>query len=139
MLTAGGFANSAAQDTFCSGTDCVVWRIYDQSPNGNHLDIAPPGGAHLHRDLPVNATRESLTVGGHHVYGAYFEGNQGYRIDHGINIAKGNEPETILAVLHGKHYNDGCCFDYGNAESNNLDTGKGSMEVISFLPEVVDV
>lgn len=26
----------------------------------------------------------------------------------------------------------GCCFDYGNAESNNLDTGKGSMEAIYF-------
>ena len=33
------------------------------------------------------------------------------------------------AVFGGKHYNGGCCFDYGNAESNNLDTGAGSMEV----------
>jgi hypothetical protein len=27
-------------------------------------------------------------------------------------------------VLDGTHYNGACCFDYGNAETNNLDTGK---------------
>jgi hypothetical protein len=30
VLAAGGFANAAAQDAFCAGTDCVVQRIYDQ-------------------------------------------------------------------------------------------------------------
>ena len=42
----------------------VIWRIYDQSPKMNHLDIAPPGGAHRAEDSPVNATREKLMVGG---------------------------------------------------------------------------
>lgn len=27
---AGGFADSAAQDTFCAGTSCVVTRLFDQ-------------------------------------------------------------------------------------------------------------
>ncbi|MDA8141496.1 MAG: hypothetical protein M0036_22870, partial [Desulfobacteraceae bacterium] len=30
-LEAGGFANAAAQDTFCSGTTCTITIIYDQS------------------------------------------------------------------------------------------------------------
>jgi hypothetical protein len=38
----------------------------------------------------------------------------------------------MYAVLDGTHYNDGCCFDYGNAETNNRDTGNGHMEAIYF-------
>jgi non-reducing end alpha-L-arabinofuranosidase len=43
--SAGGIANSAAQDTFCSGTTCKIQVIYDQSGRGNHFTAAPPGGA----------------------------------------------------------------------------------------------
>src|SRR6201999_1992892 len=31
VLSAGGYANAAAQDTFCAGTTCVITEIYDQS------------------------------------------------------------------------------------------------------------
>src|SRR5690348_10395033 len=31
VLSAGGYANAAAQDSFCSGTTCVITIIYDQS------------------------------------------------------------------------------------------------------------
>jgi hypothetical protein len=61
-------------------------------------------------DKPVNATRHQVTVGGHAVYAAYFEGGQGYRIDKTSGIATGNEPETLYMVTSGKHYNGGCCF-----------------------------
>ena len=44
-LSAGGVANAATQDTFCSGTTCLISVIYDQSGKGNHLTQAPPGGA----------------------------------------------------------------------------------------------
>src|SRR5262245_9757973 len=43
-LSAGDFANAAAQDSFCAGTTCVITIIYDQSGRGNHLTQAPPGG-----------------------------------------------------------------------------------------------
>ena len=36
----------------------------------------------------------------------------------------------MYMVVAGDHYNDRCCFDYGNAEANDLDTGKGSMEAV---------
>lgn len=44
-LSAGGVANAATQDSFCSGTTCVITIIYDQSGKGNHLTQAPAGGA----------------------------------------------------------------------------------------------
>ena len=68
VATAGGFADAAAQDKFCGVSACHIWMIYDQSPRHNHLHIAPPGGNHKEEDAPVNASRESLTVGGHRVY-----------------------------------------------------------------------
>src|SRR5512146_2490155 len=44
VLSAGGYANAAAQDSFCAGTTCLITIIYDQSGRGNHLTQAPPGG-----------------------------------------------------------------------------------------------
>lgn len=38
----------------------------------------------------------------------------------------------MYAVLDGTHYNGGCCFDYGNAETDSRDDGNGTMEAIYF-------
>jgi len=130
VLSAGGFANASAQDFFCGKSNCVVQRIYDQSPMQNHLDPAPPGGYVPHPDKPVDAKRHKVTVGGHPVYAAYFEGGMGYRIDRTKGIATSNDPETIYMVTSGTHVNGGCCFDYGNAEVNNNDDGAGTMECV---------
>ena len=37
VLSAGGYANAAAQDSFCANTTCVITVIYDQSGRGNNL------------------------------------------------------------------------------------------------------
>src|SRR5579884_731620 len=37
VVSAGGYANAAAQDSFCAGTTCVITVIYDQSGRGNNL------------------------------------------------------------------------------------------------------
>mmetsp|Transcript_93628 Transcript_93628/g.260658 ORF Transcript_93628/g.260658 Transcript_93628/m.260658 type:complete len:327 (-) Transcript_93628:24-1004(-) len=105
---------------------------FDQSPRGNHLDLAPPGGAVRKPDRGVNATRERLRVGGHSVYGAYFEGGMGYRNDRTRGIATGDEPESMYMVAAGRHYNRACCFDYGNAETDAIDHGAGTMEAVYF-------
>jgi len=128
---ADGFANSAVQDKFCAGTDCFISRIYDQSPQGNHLDTAPRGTQHG-PDAPVNATAEKLMLGGHPVYAAYFEPGQGYRNNKVTGTAKGDEAETIYMVTSGKHFNNKCCFDYGNAEIDNRDDGAATMEAVYF-------
>jgi hypothetical protein len=76
-VTAEGAANSAAQDTFCGGTPCTIFKIYDQSPKANHLDLAPPGGAANHPDVGTNATSQRLVIYGRPVYAAVFDGGEG--------------------------------------------------------------
>jgi hypothetical protein len=43
VLSAGGYANASAQDSFCAGTTCLLTVLYDQSGRNNHLTQAPPG------------------------------------------------------------------------------------------------
>ena len=56
----------------------------------------------------------------------------GYRNNAAKGTATGDAAEGLYAVFDGTHYNGGCCFDYGNAETNSKDTGAGSMEAIYF-------
>lgn len=132
VLSAGGFANAAAQDTFCAGTTCVITIIYDQSGRGNDLTQAPGGGAAGGPDNLANASALPLMVSGHHVYGVFVAPGTGYRNDHTSGIATGDSAEGEYAIFDGTHFNGGCCFDYGNAETSNNDTGNGHMEAIYF-------
>ena len=130
-LTAGGFANAAAQDSFCAGTTCTITIIYDQSSRGNHLTVAPAGGAGG-ADTPSNATAAPITINGNRAYGVFIAAGNGYRDNTTSGIATGDQAEAMYAVFDGTHFNGGCCFDYGNAETNNLDNGNGHMEAIYF-------
>ena len=107
----------------------------------------------------VNASQHPIQVGnGVGVYGMYFDPGYGYHVDNTKGIAKGNEPESIYAVMSGTHYNGGCCFEcvhllflnllllssllptnptwcsYGNSENSiiakNSSLGAGTMEAI---------
>jgi hypothetical protein len=131
-LSAGGVANAAAQDSFCSGTSCVITIIYDQSGRGNNLTQAPAGGAAGGPDNLASATAAPTTVGGQKAYGVYVAAGTGYRNNHTNGIATGDSAEGMYAIFDGTHYNGGCCFDYGNAETNSNDNGNGTMEAIYF-------
>ncbi|MEN3361980.1 MAG: non-reducing end alpha-L-arabinofuranosidase, partial [Mycobacteriales bacterium] len=78
LLAAGGYANAAAQDSFCANTTCIITVIYDQSSRHNDLTIEGPGGAGG-QDTGVPADALPVTAGGHIVYGASFSGVMGYR------------------------------------------------------------
>ena len=130
-LTAGGYANAAAQDTFCANTSCTITGIYDQTANANHLSIEGPGGAGG-QDVGANAAALPIMAGGHKVYGVYVSAGVGYRNNLTTGVATGSQPEGMYMVTEGTHYNDRCCFDYGNAETNTLDTGNGHMDAINF-------
>jgi hypothetical protein len=132
VLSAGGYANAATQDSFCANTTCVITVIYDQSGRGNNLTQAPGGGAAGGPDNLANATAAPTTVGGHKAYGVYVAAGTGYRDDHTSGIATGDGSEGEYAIFDGTHFNGGCCFDYGNAETSNNDTGNGHMEAIYF-------
>ncbi|WP_034261464.1 arabinofuranosidase catalytic domain-containing protein [Actinospica robiniae] len=135
VTSAGGYANAAAQDSFCSGTSCVITEIYDQSGHGNNLTDAPAGGAAGGPDALANATAAPTTLNGHEAYGVYIAAGDGYRDDSTSGIATGDNAESEYAVLDGTHYNSGCCFDYGNAETDAHDDGNGTMEAIYFGTE----
>ena len=131
----GGFANADVQDAFCAGTSCEVWKLVDQSAFSNDLSTAPPGGAARHVDNGVNASALPVRLpDGSRAYGMLFVSgaNQGYRSDITNSVAVGNTAETIMMVTSSRAFNDKCCFDFGNAEANNLDTGEGSMEAVYF-------
>lgn len=138
-LSAGGVANAAAQDTFCANTTCLISIIYDQSGRGNHLTQAPPGGFSGPEsngyDNLASAIGAPVTLNGQKAYGVFISPGTGYRNNAASGTATADAAEGMYAVLDGTHYNSGCCFDYGNAETSNTDTGNGHMEAIYFGTE----
>src|SRR5580700_7762006 len=75
-LSAGGYANAAAQDSFCAGTYCTITEIYDQSGHGNNLTIGPAGG-NGGADIGANAAALPVLADGHKVYGVYISPGMG--------------------------------------------------------------
>ncbi|MDT5131451.1 MAG: hypothetical protein QOE41_762, partial [Mycobacterium sp.] len=132
----GGYADAAAQDAFCANTTCVITKIYDQSPHHNDLTQAPRGafsGPALggFDNLPI-ADMAPITISGHKSYGVFIAPGMGLRNNHPTGTAVGDEPEGMYWVIDGHHFNDGCCFDYGNAEIDSRDDGNGTMETSYF-------
>ena len=133
---AGGYANAAAQDTFCANTYCWIAKIYDQSPKHNDLTQAPRGGFSGpamggFNNVPI-ADMAPVTVMGHKVYGVFIEPGMGLRDDDPRGTAVDDQAEGQYWVINGQHHNSGCCFDYGNAETDSRDDGNGTMETTYF-------
>ena len=133
-LTAGGYANAAAQDSFCGGASCTITEIYDQTPRHNNLTIEGPGGNGA-QDFGANAAALPIIAGGHEVYGLYVSAGVGYRDNATSGVATGSSAEGMYMVTQGTHVNNRCCFDYGNAETNSRDNGNGHMDAINFGTE----
>jgi len=143
-VVAGGYANAAAQDTFCAGATCTISIIYDQSPNKNDLKPAPRGAAAPTPDNPANATDLKTTLNGHPAYGVFIKPGIGYRAGCsgcsaalGKGTATGDQPETEYMVTSQNGLVNGCCFDYGNAETDSNDDGNGTAETAYFGGGVV--
>jgi len=137
-LVRGGYANTAAQDKFCSGTTCTITKIYDQTPNNNDLTPAPPGGAAKGPgpdgyDAPAVANALPAMVGGHKVYGIAILPGMGYRNDTAKGTAVNGQAEGVYMVTSALNLNGKCCFDFGNAETNNLDNDIGHMDAINIM------
>jgi hypothetical protein len=138
----GGFADAALQDTFCMGTDCTILKLYDQSGHGNTVEAEIPGvvlgkGANAHEGhsgmTAANAAQESLTVGGHKVYSLYTKPSQAYWQDgSATGMPLGASPQGIYVVTSGKHFNGGCCYDYGNGEVSRTYVPGNSMDALYF-------
>jgi len=132
----GGYADAAMQDAFCSNTLCFITKIYDQSGKGNHLMQAAPGtfkgpAKGGFNNLPI-ADMAPISINGHKAYGVYIIPGMGLRNNNAREIAINDEPEGIYYVINGKHYDSGCCFDYGNSSTNGRAVGTGTMETTYY-------
>ncbi len=132
----GGYADAAAQDAFCANTYCWITTIYDQSGKGNHLTQAPRGGFSGpamggFNNIPL-ADMAPITIMGHKAYGVFIEPGMGLRDDDPVGTAVDDQAEGQYWVVNGHHYNSGCCFDYGNAETDSRDDGDGTMETTYY-------
>jgi hypothetical protein len=84
-------------------------------------------------DTPATATRESVTAGGNKAYSLYINpGDSYWHNGSGSGIPTGSAPEGIYLVTGGTHVNGGCCFDYGNSETDRRADGAGAMDAIYF-------
>ena len=133
-LSAGGYADAAAQDSFCLATVCRITEIYDQSGKGNNLTVEGAGG-NGSADVGAIANALPITINGNKAYGVYVTAGVGYRNDSTSGVPTGSTAQDEYMVTSGTHVNGGCCFDYGNAETSNDDTGNGHMEAINFGTE----
>src|ERR1700691_3197085 len=133
-VQAGGYADAAAQNSFCAGTVCTITRIYDQSPYHNDLGVGPIGG-NGGPDAAAIANALPVIVDGHHVYGVNVQAGVGYRNDVTRGVPVGSQPQDAYMVTSGLHVDDLCCFDFGNAETSGTDNGNGHMDAINFGTE----
>ena len=132
----GGYADAAAQDKFCANTYCWITTIYDQSGKHNDLTQAPRGGFSGpalggFNNLPL-ADMAPVTIMGHKVYGVFIEPGMGLREDDAKGTAVDDQAEGQYWVINGLHFNNGCCFDYGNAETDSRDDDNGTMETAYY-------
>ena len=135
VLSAGGVANAAAQDSFCAGTTCTITRLYDQTGGGNTLVYQGPGGTGG-ADTAAVATTEAVSVGGQKAYALYINpGNSYFAYNSSGGVPTGSSPEGEYMVTSGTHVNNKCCFDYGNSEIDHHADGNGAMDAINFGTE----
>ena len=132
----GGYADAAAQDKFCKDTYCWITILYDQSGKENHLVQAPRGGFSGQamggfNNVPM-ADWAPVTLMGHKVYGVFITAGMGLRWNDAHGTAVDDQAEGQYWVINGQHYNTGCCFDYGNAETDSRDDGDGTMETTYY-------
>jgi non-reducing end alpha-L-arabinofuranosidase len=132
-----GYADGAAQDLFCTGGTCTISIIYDQSGMKNDLKPGPKGGAKATPDNPVKATDLKATINGHMVYGVLIKPGSGYRLLKANGTATGDQPQSMYMVSSQQNLINGCCFDYGNAETSANDDGNGTMEAVYLGQGVV--
>lgn len=139
IASVDGYADGAAHVAFCGVAECTFNIIYDQSGYGNHLTVAPPGSAKPTPSTPANASTLPVTINGRSAFGMKFRPGQGYRaacnecpypetFPSGVPV--GDAPQTQYMVSSQHDLIDGCCFDYGNAETTANNDGNGTMEAV---------
>ena len=130
VASAGGFVDLTALNTFCSATNCFVSRLYDQSGNVNDMWQATAANQpSVGFWTAGNGTKYPIAV------------SKGYQWLRNRTATKkiptGSNPQTEYFVVHGDYAGrasgtNGCCYDYGNMETNIVDDGPGTMTALYF-------
>jgi hypothetical protein len=135
VKSTGGFADSAQQESFCMGSTCTIWRVYDQSGRGNFLEAQTPDSTVGGRQgqTAANAAAEDLNVSGNKVYSLYTRPSQAYwRNGSESGLPLGAAPQGVYMVTSGTHFNGGCCYNYGNAQTSRTYEGGPTMDSVYF-------
>jgi non-reducing end alpha-L-arabinofuranosidase len=131
-LTGGTVADAAAHDSFLAAGAGTIAKLYDQSGRGNDLIKAGGGSQVPTPDNESDANGRPLYIRGHKAYALYMVAKDGYRNDTTNGMPTGNLPQGIYEVVDGQRYGTGCCWDFGNAETDNHASATGTMESIFF-------
>jgi hypothetical protein len=138
VLSPGGFANTAVQDSFLNNKPGTISIIYDQTSNHNDLAKSPVVHWLSNGGNEANAANGQIKVDGHTIHGIYVTAysNVAYRNNATKGIATGDQAEAMYMVVDGKRYSDQCCFDYGNAETSGNDDGNATMEALYWGTDI---
>jgi uncharacterized protein involved in high-affinity Fe2+ transport len=140
----GGVANIAPLGSFCSGTQCTITEIYDQTSNHNDMPISlgtscsgcakgVPGPGPAGADIGAPALALPVTLSGQAAYGVLFDSQgTGYRIDAAKNVPTGTAPEGVYMLTSSNITSNGCCFDFGSAETDNTGGPDGAMNALYY-------
>jgi hypothetical protein len=141
-VAATGLVDTAALNTFCTGTTCKVTTLYDQSGNGNDIWRADDAtmnqpGTNRPCDLMdiqywqrADATKVPIAV----ETGAMWKSkSQCLRNrDKTKNMPTGAKPQTEYAIFHKQYANNNCCFNYGNTGNAVHYSGPGTLSALNF-------
>ena len=137
VLSAGGVRQRRRPGLVLRQHDLRHHRSSTTSPAATTASPRRPpatGPAPPPADRTTSPTRRRppITVGGQKAYGVYIAPGTGYRNNNTNGVATGDQPEGIYAVVDGTHYNQWCCFDYGNAQTDGHADAPAIMETVYF-------
>ena len=131
VASMGGQVDLAALNTFCSGTTCAVSKLYDQAGNGNDMSQATAANQPAVQFWTTADGTTKLPM-------AVSTNRQWLRNRlQTKKIPTGSKPQTEYMVVHAAFAGaiagtNGCCYDYGNMETQITDDGPGTMSALYF-------
>jgi len=131
VASVGGQVDLTTLNTFCTGTTCSVSKLYDQAGNGNDLSQAAAANQ--------PAVQFWTTLDGTTKLPMAVSTNRQWLRNRlqTKKIPTGSKPQTEYFVVHAAFAGaiagtNGCCYDYGNMETQITDDGPGTMSALYF-------
>ena len=131
VASMGGQVDLTTLNTFCTGTTCAVSKLYDQAGNGNDMSQATAANQ--------PAVQFWTTLDGTTKLPMAVSTNRQWLRNRlqTKKIPTGSKPQTEYMVVHAAFAGaiagtNGCCYDYGNMETQITDDGPGTMSALYF-------